>query len=220
MSQNQAVRTVVAAIEVLTALAMTSIAKATGAGVTLMDRQGWRLSTAATSQIVLDADDAQYRFSEGPCLTAWETRRPVRVQTMSTEPRWPEWVKTARELGLGSVLSAPLMADGRLLGAVKVYSTSAYAFDQQTVRVLDGVSETASPLLARVLPPPTEPGALAEFEAALRKSDPLQTAQNIIMERFRISAAAAIRMLATEAKLSGRPEREVAAAIIDAAPPR
>ena len=61
---------VTAAVEVLTELAEETIATATGAGVSLMDDHGRRTSKAATSSIVLEADDLQYRLNEGPCLKA------------------------------------------------------------------------------------------------------------------------------------------------------
>jgi len=62
---------VTAAVEVLVGLAKVTITTATGAGISLMDDQGHRTSKAATSDLVLEADDLQYRLDEGPCLTSW-----------------------------------------------------------------------------------------------------------------------------------------------------
>jgi hypothetical protein len=63
-----------AALELITALARETVKGSSGAGITLLDEFGDRITTAATDPLVTLADRLQYELGEGPCLTAWERR--------------------------------------------------------------------------------------------------------------------------------------------------
>ena len=84
--------TVQTALRLVTTLAVTTTAGTTGAGVTVVDEHG-RRSTAASDAAVERADAVQYELDEGPCLTAWRSREPVRVDDTATDRRWPRWAE-------------------------------------------------------------------------------------------------------------------------------
>lgn len=100
----------------LAVAAQQLIASAAGAGVSLFDEDGTRVTTAATDTLVGTADALQYELGMGPCLSAWATREPQRVQDTTTDPRWQPWQAAAAEAGIRSVLSTPLVYRGRCLG--------------------------------------------------------------------------------------------------------
>jgi GAF domain-containing protein len=112
--------TVDTALQLVTTLAATATAGTLGSAVTVVDQHGKR-SRAASNAAAEEADALQYRFDEGPCLTAWRTRGPVRIDDTSTDGRWPRWNAAASELGVRSVLSAPLLVGEESIGAMKVY---------------------------------------------------------------------------------------------------
>jgi GAF domain-containing protein len=116
---------VTAAWQVLTAQLQGSLPAAAGVGISLLDRPATPTSVAATSRLVVAADQAQYRLDEGPCLTAWAERRAVRVDDLRANGRWPRWAAAALSLSIRSVLSSPLLtAGGQAFGSVKLYSLS------------------------------------------------------------------------------------------------
>ncbi|MFL6065242.1 MAG: GAF and ANTAR domain-containing protein [Friedmanniella sp.] len=207
--------TVATAVQTLTGLAHEAVAAATGAGVSLMDDQGRRTSTGATSRAVLLADTAQYQCEEGPCLTAWAELRVVRIDDLSTDPRWPRWSDAVRPLPVRSVVSAPLVSDDRPLGAVKVYSSSVDAFDERTERLLSGIADAAAVLLANVVSLDNERRLSAGLQRAMRDRDTLQLAKGIVMQRDGVPEEAAFALLAQQARASGQPLLELAAAVVE-----
>src|SRR3712207_6176725 len=104
-------------VELVTTLAAATLPGTTGAGVSLVDQSGKR-TTAASDPIVEQADFHQYELEEGPCLSAARDRGLVRIDDLHSERRWPRWREAVAELGLRSVLSAPLMAGDESIGAM------------------------------------------------------------------------------------------------------
>jgi GAF domain-containing protein len=206
--------TVTAAVETLTSLAAEAVPGATGAGVSLMDARGTRVSTGATSHVVVTADDAQYRLDEGPCLTAWTERRVVRIDDLGADQRWPRWADAVRPLPLRSVVSAPLVAPQRVLGAVKVYSEAPGAFGERAERLLSGFADAAAVLLANVVSVDNERRLSAGLQQAVRDRDRLQLAKGVVMQRDGVSEQAAFQWLVTEARASRRSLQNLAASIV------
>jgi GAF domain-containing protein len=206
---------VTAAWEVLTSQLQRILPAGTGVGVSLIDTQATSTSIAATATVVLAADDAQYRLNEGPCLTAWAERCIVRVDDLRAEHRWSDWAAAALPLSIRSVVSAPLLAAGQALGSVKVYSSSPRPLGDRTACLLSNLADTAALLLVH--------GSLhreRELSTGLRQAlqdrATMQAATVIVMGRYRISAEAASQLLMTEARVSGRPMREVAKTVVAA----
>jgi GAF domain-containing protein len=207
-------KTVTATVQTLTAVAADAIPGATGAGVSLMDARGTRTSTGATSGVVVEADDLQYRLDEGPCLTAWAERRVVRVDDLGSDERWPRWAEAVRPLPVRSVVSAPLVAPHRLLGAVKVYSPAPGAFGERTERLLSGFADAAAVLLANVASLDNERRLSAGLQQAVQDRDTLQLAKGVVMQRDGVSEQAAFHWLVAEARTSRRSLQALAASIV------
>ena len=73
------------------------------AGVSLLENS--KVSTAtATDEFTLKIDIDQYENLEGPCLQAFSTHEVVKVDDISSDPRWPGFSEAAFRDSLGSVL--------------------------------------------------------------------------------------------------------------------
>jgi GAF domain-containing protein len=208
---------VTSAVEALTWTAAETIPGATGAGISLMDDQGRRTSTGATSALVLEADDLQYRLNEGPCLTSWSERRTVRVDDIGYDPRWPRWSEAVRSMPLLSSVSAPLTVADRSLGAVKVYSGQRAAFDGRTEQLLQGFCDTAALLLGNIASLDNGRQLSDHLRQALKDRDTVQLAKGIVMQREGLPEDQAFQLMVHEARATDRQLREVAARVISAA---
>lgn len=206
---------VAAAVQVLTSLAEETIPGATGAGVSLLDDQGRRTSTAATTELVQQADNWQYQLDQGPCLSAWAQQKVVRVDDIDDDPRWPDWSRAVQPLEVLSSLSAPLVTAGRALGAVKVYSGQRAAFDTRAEQLLAGVADTAALLLANVVSLENARQLSEDLRQAVRDRDTVQLAKGILMHRDRLTEEDAFQSLIHKAKTGNRVLRDVAADTID-----
>jgi GAF domain-containing protein len=205
---------VTGAVEVLTSLANETITAATGAGISLMDDEGHRTSKGATSDLVLEADDLQYRLDEGPCLTSFAERRTVRVDDIDHDGRWPRWSESVRPLHLLSSLSVPLEIGGRILGAVKVYSDQAGAFDQRAENLLEGFAHTAALLIGNVASADNARQLSNDLRQALRARDTVQLAKGIVMQREGVAEDLAFQELVGQARGARVGLREVADRVI------
>jgi GAF domain-containing protein len=76
-----------------------------------------------------ELDRAQYRSERGPCLQAYDVRGAVR-RTINDDAPWPEFAAEAEKSGVRSVLSVPLVASDRALGALNLYSKTAESYSE------------------------------------------------------------------------------------------
>ena len=78
------------ALALVTTLAQTTIPGTIGAGVSLVDAHGKR-SKAASNRAVEQADSLQYELDEGPCLTAWRSRKLGSIRNVSRRRFTNKW---------------------------------------------------------------------------------------------------------------------------------
>jgi GAF domain-containing protein len=175
-----------------------------GAGVSLLDEQGRRTSAAATDQAVITADTAQYDLGQGPCLTAWATERTVIVYDVATDERWPRWSRAVAGLALRSVISSPLMAGTRCLGALKIYSTQLGAYDANTARALEKLVFPAATLLDNIQGAETPQRISEALSAALHSRDTVNRAQGFLMQQYGLTPDRALNELLQVSKHSRR----------------
>jgi GAF domain-containing protein len=142
-----AAQTAETAVDLVGELAAAVIPGTIGAGVTIVDGHGKR-SRAATNALVEEADALQYQFDAGPCLSAWRDRTAVRIDDLESELRWPHWTAWVASLGVRSMVSVPMVAGGKAVGAIKVYSDQANVYGSDTERLLELFADQAAVLLA------------------------------------------------------------------------
>ena len=208
--------TVQTSLQLITALAHDTIPTSLGSAVTLIDERGRRTTAATTHHPLEPADTLQYELNEGPCLTAWAHRSIVRVDDTRTESRWPRWCGAVQELGVVSVLSAPLVAGDLALGAMKVYSGQASAFGVDAERRLSMFAPQAAVLLANMQSHQAATEMSDGLKQALRSRDVIATAKGIVMARDGVDGETAFRMLVSASQREHRTLPDVAQDIVTA----
>ncbi|MGX5358226.1 GAF and ANTAR domain-containing protein [Kocuria sp. KH4] len=205
------------AVAHLARVAHQVIPAAAGAGVSLLDDAGTRISTAATDPAVEAADAAQYELGQGPCLSAWATQEPQRIEDTITETRWAGWAASAAETGIRSVLSAPLVHRDRALGALKVYATVPDAFGQTEQDLLGQLAQAAATLLGAAQPTEAPVRLSASLKDALATREAIGLATGVLMARDHLGPEAAKSVLLEQARAQGRRVAEVAAEVLETA---
>lgn len=206
--------TVKSALSLITSLAHDSMPGAVGAGVTLLDERGRKTTAAASDPVVERADNLQYELDEGPCLTAWTSRAPIRVDRISAEPRWPRWARTAGALGLQSSLSVPLVVGDACPGALKVYADQPSAFDARAEQLLTRFATQAAILVANVQSFRDAHRLTDQLKDALRNRDVIATAKGILMARAGTDEESAFAMLVAASQRENQKLRDVAQAVV------
>jgi hypothetical protein len=79
-------------------------------------------TVAASSEIAIAIDQAQYDDDAGPCLDAVDTGSPVSAPDVTAAMRWPGFRRTAYQLGVTASLSIPLFAgSGTAIAGLNLY---------------------------------------------------------------------------------------------------
>ncbi|BBY50740.1 transcriptional regulator [Mycolicibacterium arabiense] len=207
--------TVKSALETLTSLTANTIGNSIGAGISLLSADGKRTSSAATDPLVERLDDLQYDLDQGPCLSSWRELAAFRSDGREDEGRWPAWVPRARELGMRSFLSAPLIHADKAYGAMKVYSTQLDAFDEQDEDLLRRFGEQAAIFVGNVQTVEAATRVSDSLKETLRIRDVVATARGIVMARRQVSSEDALRELMADSHRTRRSLRDVAESVVD-----
>lgn len=210
-------------LELVTALAVETLPRSFGAGVTLLRRPAVTVlspearTTAATHPLVEEADALQYELDEGPCLSAAREQQTYRIDSMWNEERWPHWTVRVAQLGLGSSISTPLAVRGEALGAVKVYARREAAYTDRDEELLALFADKASVTLTNAMSHEEARRLSEQLRQALRSRDVIGQAKGILRERHGVDEEAAFGMLAEEAQRTNQKLRNVAARLLDSA---
>lgn len=169
--------------------ALEVIGEAEHASVTVIRGRGRFESLGVTSEVARKADEAQYELREGPCVDTAETGEWFRSGDVAHDPRWPMWGPQAARLGVGSLLSVRLLADGQPIGALNLYAGVGGAFsDRDTVDLASIYATHAALALAAA-------HQLSGLETAMSSRHVIGMAQGMLMQRYALSPDGAFALL-------------------------
>jgi anti-anti-sigma factor len=201
------------ALRLVVALALATISGADGASVSL-NRHGRLATVAASNQTVLDMDASQYATAEGPCVDASIEGNGFHVESLSTETRWPAFIPKAGALGINSILSSPLLAQDRPVGALNIYSRAAAAFAPNDQLAASLLATEASIILTYAGVDVADDQLASRLQRALRTRQIIDQAQGVIMERDGVGENDAYTLLRRVSVGSSRPLLERAEDIV------
>lgn len=198
-----------AALRLVTTLAQATVAGADGVSVSLHRGAGF-VTVAASDDRIAQMDRDQYATGQGPCLTAATTGRPVRVDHLDRETRWPEFVPRALTGGIASILSSPLTSATGPVGALNMYSRKERGFGAPSRALAALFAEQASGILVEATDRSASLDGAARLHEALQTRSTIAQAQGILMARSGLSAEQAYARLKLEARRRERSVRELA----------
>lgn len=152
------------------------------ASVTMIN-DGRPSTPVQTGALAGDLDSAQYHSERGPCLEAYSLRRVVRGTIRESGERWPEFTRVAAKAGVRSVLSVPLVANDRPLGALNLYSRATDSYSQADEETAVLFSEQASVACANAEVYWRTYTLTEHLREALESRDMIGQAKGILMAR-------------------------------------
>lgn len=204
------------ALRLVVALTLATVGGADGASVSL-HRHGRLATVAASDQTISDMDKDQYATGEGPCVDASVEGRWFHVESLDDETRWPAFVPMAKALGINAILSSPLLADERPVGALNIYSRTSAAFAPQDQRLASIFAEQASTILRDAGIAVSDDQLVDRLQEALARRETIALARGILMERDGNSSAEAFTSLRRASQETNLPLHERAAEIVASA---
>jgi anti-anti-sigma factor len=204
------------ALRMVVALARATVGGADGVSVSL--RRDGRLATvAASDQTISDMDVGQYATGQGPCVDASIQGRGFHVESLDAETRWPAFTPRAQALGINAILSSPLLARDRPVGALNIYSRTPAAFTPTDQKLASVFATEVSTILTDAGMDLAHDQRAGQVNEALLTRQVIAQAQGVIMQRDGIDEEAAYTALRRMALLSGRTLREEADDILTVA---
>lgn len=136
-------RTLPAKLETVVAIVKRTMPNCDAAGISLLI-DGEPTSVAVSDRLAVEIDLVQYQTGEGPCLAALSDSAVIRIDVLERESRFVRFAPGALDREIHSVLSIPLSANGRTVGALNLYSRTADAFDAGSEEAVRSIAEYAA----------------------------------------------------------------------------
>lgn len=173
------------------------------------------VETVASSDETAQAmDEVQYRLDEGPCLDAARTNQTNHVRNVTTDSRWPQYLRAIAEIGVRSILSVPIPLEGDANCALNLYSSSTRAFTDEDIRDAEDFAATTSSTLQLAIRIAQLTDAQENLTSAMRSRTTIDLAAGIIMAQNRCSQDAAMTILKAASSARNSKLRDVAASVI------
>ena len=178
------------------------------ASITLLGDE--QVTTAAfTGELALQLDEVQYRQGYGPCMEAALGGRPVEVTDGRTEDRWPDYMTTFLARGALSSLAVPVTTAQRAAG-LNVYAAAADAFTDADRKALVEFAAYAAVALTNMDALAAARDQAENLERAMEYRAVIEQAKGILIERYRLTADQAFRLLAQASMHTNRRLRDLA----------
>ena len=207
-----------AALRLVVVMSQSVMTGAEGVSITV-PRNGRLRTVAASDETVLQMDHDQYDTGQGPCLDAATQGKPFHSAALESEDRWPQFVPRARARGIESIMSTPLMADGRPLGALNVYSRAPRALEAHQQEWAIGFADQAAHVLLAADATDSAESLYGDVLEALLARETISLAQGVVMTRRHVLPDAALRFLIDVSRNTGKPLVSVCRALLDTTAP-
>lgn len=208
------------ALQRVTDIASRLVLGADGVGITLVAWNGTphpKMRTAAyTDDWVKAVDLEQYGTSEGPCVDAIMRGEVVRMTT-TEDTRYPNFSRGVVEMGLGSVLAAPLQVNNKAVGALNLYARRADAFDQAAEEVACNFAAHAAIALVNIELYEGARNLGKQLSDAMESRAVIEQAKGILMGRSAYSADEAFAELKTMSQNQNLKLAQVAVVLVEGA---
>ncbi len=179
------------------------------AGISILLGNRRAETRAATGDLVLTLDQAQYDLGEGPCVATLRDQAVVWAPDIQHDQRWPRYARLAAQAGLRAQLAVKLSLDGEgTLGVLNYYSTRSGAVHPE----VQPVAELFATQAALALSSARERAMLTE---ALQSRRVIGEAIGILMERHQLNEDRAVAFLARTSSQGKVTVRDIAQELVD-----
>ncbi|MTD14958.1 ANTAR domain-containing protein [Nakamurella sp. YIM 132087] len=192
-----------AAAELVTSGALEMVPGSRVACITEVGKNRAVTTLAATDVIAEALNAEQSRVGAGPCLSVLWDENLVLVADLASDERWPDYSRTARGLGVRSVLAVRLYLRRKALGALSLYSDRPGIFDDDAVAAAVAYAAHATVALDQAR-------QREQLTGSLQGREIIGQAKGILMERHGVGDQEAFRMLVQASQHANIPLRQIA----------
>lgn len=187
-----------------------------GAGLSLMTRDSAGVVAAASSATSHQLEELQFQLGEGPCIEAYNTRRPTSEADLAGRGsrRWPAYAPAAQTLGARAVFAFPIHMGAARLGVLDLYRDRPGAMDQSAQE--DGLTfaEIALQILLDGQDAAQQKESGFGLDEALSYRHVVYQAQGMVMVDLGVDLQEAMSRLRAHAFASGRDLTDLARDVV------
>ena len=202
------------ALRRVTTVAVAVVPECDGSSLT-MRHDGRPTAAAASDEWSTELDQLQYREQEGPCLDCLREGSVMRVRDLPEDQRFPTYGPRAGELGARSVLSLPLAADGRTVGALNLYSRKPDVFDGDALALGELLAAHASLAVQAATAYYSSRDVAEQLREAIGSRAVIEQAKGVLMTQLRCTPDDAFQHLVVVSQKTNRKLRLVAQEVVD-----
>ena len=196
----------------VTRAAVDTVAGCDHASISLISRHGAVITVAATGDLPERVDEIQYATGQGPGLDAIRSHLWRRLPDFETDVTWPAFSRRAVQLtAVRSMVSLRLFTGDDVIGALNLYSTTAYAFGAQAIATACLFATHA----AIALDAARDRQVCGELQAAVQSNREIGMALGIAMATLRVTPQQALELLRTVSRRSNRRLHEIALDVVE-----
>lgn len=189
---------------------------ASGAGVSVMTREGTWGFAVASDPASQHVEELQFTLGEGPCVDALAAGRPVLVPDVGdgAATRWPMYASAVQEYGVRSVFAFPLRTGTMSIGVLDIFRARAGRMTREDVAQSLTFAEIARVTMLDGQDSAPDGAVPDGFDEAPGYRAEVFQAQGMVMVQLGASLAEALLRMRAYSYAEGRPLADVARDIV------
>jgi transcriptional regulator with GAF, ATPase, and Fis domain len=173
----------------------------TAAGLLLKDQRGSVQLLASSSEATRIVELYQLETSEGPCLEAVRSGRPVRAEGVEElRSRWPSFAVAAESNGFGSVCACPMRLREQTIGALNVFGSEESPLAADDVRIAQALADVATIGILQQRSLHRASLVAEQLQTALNSRVVIEQAKGVLAEHGRTDMDGAFKALRAHAR--------------------
>jgi ANTAR domain-containing protein/GAF domain-containing protein len=196
-------------------LDLVEVTGAEGAGLMVVNAGGRLEVLATSSHQARELDLYELQTGEGPCVDAQRTGHVVHEESDAITARWPAFGPRLIDTGSLAVHAAPMVWQGRLIGALNVFLPGPVGLDEDLTTTVQAFADIGTIALIQAGLPSVDVAGLTH--AALEKRTIIEQAKGVLAVTHEVDPAEAFDLLLAQAGHDRRRLDVVAAQTIHAA---
>jgi GAF domain-containing protein len=191
-----------------------SIFSVDGAGLMLCDADQQLRSVAASDQRFEHLEELQVQHGEGPCIEAYDGKKLVGAEDLTSDGRWPDFSHAAVARRVRAILASPLPYNQDAVGVVAVLSEQRRPWSPEGELALLAFTDLAALLIASTMMGEQQSVMSRQLQGALNSRQIIEQAKGVLIGTQHISAREAYEQLRAQARSRRRKLTEVCAEIV------